>query len=87
MLTGMKLQSAGIVRDSAKPKKPRRPFNPGAEIVSPFYLPFVVGLSSTTCWRLRRRGLFPEPLKLSVKRVGWRRADLEAWLSNRQVGR
>ncbi|HXG72598.1 MAG TPA: AlpA family phage regulatory protein [Gemmatimonadaceae bacterium] len=70
-------------------KKRRVPvFDPTAEIVPPRDLRRVVGLANVTVWRLRRAGLFPQPLRLSVGRIGWRRADLEAWLSERKrVGR
>jgi predicted DNA-binding transcriptional regulator AlpA len=40
------------------------------------------GLSLPTLHRMRRAGLFPQPLVLSPGRVGWREDDLEAWASN-----
>jgi predicted DNA-binding transcriptional regulator AlpA len=60
------------------------PFDPTAEIVPPRHLRRVVGLSAITIWRMRRAGQFPQPLRLSVGRIGWRRTDLEAWLTARQ---
>jgi prophage regulatory protein len=66
-----------------RPRKGFRRYQPDAEIVAPFFLPYVVGFSTTTAWRLRRRGLFPAPIRLSAGRVGWRRRDLEEWLAER----
>ena len=43
----------------------------------------LVGLSVTTCWRLRRAGRFPAPIRLSPGRIGWRLSILEAWLASR----
>ena len=42
-----------------------------------------VGLSSTTIWRLERKELFPKHVKLTANTVGWREADIEAWLADR----
>jgi prophage regulatory protein len=44
-------------------------------------------LSSTTVWRLRRAGQFPEPIVLSPGRKGWRRGDITAWLDGRRSER
>ena len=30
-------------------------------------------------------GSFPKPVKLGKRAVGWREADLRAWLNSRQV--
>lgn len=40
-------------------------------------------LSESTVWRLRRLGLFPEPVELSPGRKGYVRAEIEAWLARR----
>lgn len=45
-----------------------------------------VGLSRTTLWRMVKAGTFPKPVKLSPRRIGWRRADLHAWVESRQEG-
>lgn len=42
-------------------------------------------LSVPTIWRLRQDGKFPEPEKLSPRRVGWRRHVIEKWISDRQI--
>ena len=43
----------------------------------------VTSLSRTTRWRMERRGEFPKRARLSPGRVGWRQADIEAWISSR----
>jgi predicted DNA-binding transcriptional regulator AlpA len=42
-----------------------------------------LGVSVVTIWRMRRRGDFPEPIRISPGAVGWRAADIEAWLRSR----
>jgi len=36
-------------------------------------------IGRTTLYELRTKGDFPEPIRLSPRRVGWRLADIEAW--------
>jgi prophage regulatory protein len=43
----------------------------------------LTSLSRTTRWRLERRGEFPKRVRLSPGRVGWRQADIEAWIRSR----
>ena len=43
----------------------------------------VTSLSKTTRWRMERRGEFPKRVRLSPGRIGWRQADIEAWISSR----
>ena len=42
-----------------------------------------VGLSATTIWRQRRRGQFPDPVRISPGCVAWREADIESWIASR----
>ena len=42
-----------------------------------------VGLSETTIWRLRRRGQFPHPVRISPGCVAWREAAVESWIASR----
>ena len=63
---------------SVPKKKKAKPFDPHAEIIAPRHVRLVVGLAPVTIWRLRRAGEFPEPIRLSKGRVGWRRSALEA---------
>jgi prophage regulatory protein len=43
-------------------------------------------ISRPTLWRLRRAGQFPAPVSLSKRSIGWRRADVEAWVGSRPHG-
>jgi prophage regulatory protein len=53
------------------------------EILSPREVEVATTLNNSTIWRLRRRGDFPEPVRLSPGRVGYRRHEIEQWLSDR----
>jgi prophage regulatory protein len=75
-----KLHHMEAVEQDVKRRKPK-PFDHDAEIVSTRHLRLVVGLAPVTIWRLRREGKFPQALRLSKGRIGWRRADLERWLA------
>ncbi len=59
------------------------PFDPTATIVRPCHLRAATGLSQTTVWRLRRAGQFPPAIQIGQSAIGWRRADIEAWLAHR----
>jgi predicted DNA-binding transcriptional regulator AlpA len=54
-------------------------------ILSPKDTYKLTSLSGATIWRLRRQGQFPEPIRLSPGRMGWRRTDIEHWLSEREA--
>ena len=41
------------------------------------------GLSRSTLYALIAKRAFPSPVKLSVRAVGWRSADVDAWLDSR----
>lgn len=43
-----------------------------------------VGLSGATVWRLRRRGEFPSPVRLSANRIGWHEDAVNEWIASRQ---
>ena len=45
----------------------------------------VIGMGNTWLHEQIKRGLFPAPLKLGTRAVGWRRSDVEAWLQSREV--
>jgi len=42
-------------------------------------------LSTTTLWRMRQRGEFPEAVRLSPGRIGWRHSDIKTWQRQRTV--
>lgn len=43
----------------------------------------LTSLSRSTIYELRSQKEFPEPVKLSARRVAWRPADIQGWLENR----
>ena len=43
----------------------------------------ITGLSKATIYRLLARGEFPARVKLSPRCVGWRVAEVDAWLADR----
>ena len=45
----------------------------------------IVGLSRSTIYHLISEGLFPAPIKLGKRAVGWKVSDVEIWLSNREI--
>lgn len=44
----------------------------------------LTGISKTTWWRLTKKGMAPQAVKLSSNAVGWFQSDIEAWLNNRR---
>lgn len=48
--------------------------------IAPGILPF----SLATLNRLVSQGKFPKPIQLSVRRVGWRKSTVTAWLEARE---
>ena len=43
----------------------------------------VVGLSRSTIYHLISQRLFPAPIKLGKRAVGWKVSDIEAWINDR----
>jgi prophage regulatory protein len=41
------------------------------------------GLSDTTLWRMRRKGLFPNPVSISPGKKAWRSSDISEWIAAR----
>jgi len=56
---------------------------PRDRIMRPREVMQMLGLSLPTIWRMRRRGEFPEPLRLSPGAVGWRASTIAKWLRGR----
>ena len=44
----------------------------------------ITGLGRGSIYRLMKLGTFPKQIRLSERAVGWREADLTAWLESRQ---
>tara|TARA_R110000868_G_scaffold5097_5_gene31542 strand:+ start:3842 stop:4009 length:168 start_codon:yes stop_codon:yes gene_type:complete len=42
-----------------------------------------IGISKSTLQRLRAAGNFPEPKRLSPRRIAWNADDIAAWLASR----
>ena len=59
--------------------------NQQPSIVRPSQLPDIIGLSMATIHRLRAAGDFVKPVRLGVQAIGFRRADIDAWLASRPV--
>lgn len=43
----------------------------------------ITGLSRSTIYAMMAEGEFPKPIKLGKRAVGWREADVAAWLESR----
>lgn len=43
-----------------------------------------VGLGRSSVYRLIKNGMFPRPIKLSERAVGWNAGAVSEWLENRQ---
>ena len=44
-----------------------------------------VGLGRSAIYAMMAKNLFPKPVKLTAKAVGWRERDVRAWLESREV--
>ncbi|WP_097069589.1 helix-turn-helix transcriptional regulator [Rhodobacter maris] len=42
------------------------------------------GLARSTIYDWMKRGLFPKPVALGARLVGWRESDIQAWLAARE---
>ena len=46
----------------------------------------ITGLSRSTLYAMIAEGDFPKPVRLGKRAVGWREADISAWLESRTTG-
>lgn len=46
----------------------------------------MTGLSRSTIYSMMAEGMFPKPIKLGKRAVGWMESDISDWLSQRAVG-
>ena len=44
-----------------------------------------IGLSRSTIYKLMENDDFPRPMKLGSQAIGWRDADIEAWIAGRPL--
>ena len=59
-----------------------------SRIYRPRELAAIIGISTATIWRMRRRGEFPAPVRLSPGTCGWPEDVIRQWLSARaEAGR
>jgi len=42
-----------------------------------------IGLARSSLYALIAKGLFPQPVKLSERAVGWRECDIDEWINSR----
>jgi len=42
----------------------------------------LTGLSRVTIWRMEHKGMFPQRVSLSPRRVGWRENEINEWLKS-----
>lgn len=56
---------------------------PGRQILRVADLVALLNLSRTTIWRMRRAGLFPQPIRLSANAVGWPAHVIDEWIAQR----
>ena len=43
----------------------------------------LIGLSAPTLWRLQRKRLFPQPVRLTNRAVGWKEEEVAEWVESR----
>ena len=43
------------------------------------------GLGRSALYAMMAKNLFPKPVRLTAKAVGWRERDVSAWLESREV--
>jgi predicted DNA-binding transcriptional regulator AlpA len=78
------MQFCGMQRATPKRKRPLV-YDPQAEIVREKFLPIVTGMSNTTIWRWRRAGKFVSAIQLGPNSLGFKRAEIMAWLEARRA--
>lgn len=47
----------------------------------------LTGLARSTLYKLIKEGLFPVPVRLGSRAVGWRYKEIEAWIETREAAR
>lgn len=45
----------------------------------------LIGMSRSWLYDEMASGRFPAPVKLGIRAIGWRRADIEDWLERRET--
>lgn len=55
-------------------------------LLRPKQLQKLLGVSSSTLWRLRQEKKIPEPIAISEGCLGWPQKTIEKWLENKEKG-
>ena len=61
------------------------PANSTCAILRRYAVEARVGLGRSAIYAMMAKNLFPKPVKLTAKAVGWRERDVSAWLESREV--
>ncbi len=56
----------------------------GIDIIRTAELVKRLNVSRSTLWRWQAEGKFPKPVKMGARAFGYRIADVEAWLNEKQ---
>lgn len=57
-----------------------------SKIIKPNEVPSKTGISRSQWYKLLSQGDFPEPIKLSPRRIGFLESDLDGWIESRRQG-
>ena len=52
------------------------------EILNVKDVSLIIKLSRVTIWRLEKEGKFPPRIKISQKRIGWRKDEVAKWIES-----
>ena len=52
------------------------------EILNVKDVSLITKLSRVTIWRLKKEGKFPPRIKISQKRIGWRKDEVAKWIES-----
>lgn len=69
------LGSAGEVRTNGKAK-----LSAGNELMTPDEVAHELNISRGTLWRMRSDGRLPQPVRVSLRKLAYRRSEIVAWL-------
>ncbi len=65
------------------PLKTLAGYQPIERLLSEKECRIIDGLSHSTRWRERKSGNYPDPVRISKGRVGYRESDIRAWVAAR----
>ena len=53
------------------------------QLLRPAQVASLIGVNRTTLWRWTKKGSFPAPVQLGRNAVGFRQAEVAAWIESR----